>query len=58
MSRYDREDNPRHGDAFNELIENLKEKNAIWNRTTFNRERSVSRTLFMEENSDGGRLNY
>ena len=50
-----REDNPLHTDAFNELIENLKEKNAIWNRTTFNRERSVSRTLFMEENSDGGR---
>ena len=43
------EDNPIHADAFNELIENLKEKNAIWSRTTFNCERSVSRTLFMEE---------
>ena len=50
-----REDNPIHADAFNELIENLKEKNAIWSRTTFNCERSVSTTLFMEENSDRGR---
>ena len=51
-----REDNPIHADAFNELIENPKEKNAIWSRTTFNCERSVSRTLFMEENiSDRGR---
>ena len=53
--RQGREDNPTHTDAFNELIENLKEKNPTWNRTTFNWERSVSRTLFMEENSDGGR---
>ena len=48
-----REDNPLHTDAFNELIENLKEKNTTWNKTTFNCERSVSRTLFTEENSDG-----
>ena len=50
------EDNPLHTDAFNELIENLKEKNPTWNMTTFNYERSVTRTLFMEENSDGERL--
>ena len=50
-----REDNPLHTDAFNELIENLKEKNPTWNRTTFNHERSVTRTLFMEENSNGDR---
>ena len=25
-----REDNPLHTDAFNELIENLKEKNTTW----------------------------
>ena len=37
----------------NELIEN-QEKNPTWNRSLFNWERSVSRTLFMEENSDGG----
>ena len=43
-----REDNPLHIDAFNELIENLKEKNTKWS----NSERSVSRTLFMDENSD------
>jgi len=43
-----REDNPLHTDAFNELIENLKEKNTKWS----NSERSVSRTLFMDENSD------
>ena len=48
-----REDNPLHTDAFNELIENLKEKNTTWNKTTFNYERSVTRSLFMEENSDG-----
>ena len=53
--RQGREDKPIHTDAFNELIENLKEENPTWNRTTFNWERSVSRTLFMEENSDGGR---
>ena len=29
--------------------------NPTWNRTTFNYERSVTRTLFMEENSDGDR---
>ena len=43
-----REDNPLHTDAFNELIENLKEKNTKWS----NSERSVSRALFMDENSD------
>jgi hypothetical protein len=47
-----REDNPLHTDAFNELIENLKEKNTIWSKTMLNYERSVSRTLFMDENSD------
>ena len=41
-----REDNPVH-----------TEKNPIWSRTTLDCERSVSRTLFMEENSDGDRLN-
>ena len=51
-----REDNPIHTDAFNELIENLKEKNPTWNKTTtFNYERLVTRSLFMEENSDGDR---
>ena len=50
-----REDNPLHTDAFNELIENLKEKNTTWNKTTFNYERPVTRSLFMEENSDGDR---
>ena len=44
-----------HTDAFNELIENLKEKNPTWNKTTFNYERPVTRSLFMEENSDGNR---
>ena len=52
-----REDNPIHTDAFNVLIKNLKEKNPIWSRTTLNWERSITRTLFMEENSDGIRLN-
>ena len=47
-----REDNPLHTDAFNELIENLKEKNTTWSKTMLNYERSVSRTLFMDENSD------
>jgi len=50
-----REDNPIHTDAFNELIENLKEKNPTWNKTTFNYEHPVTRSLFMEENSDGDR---
>ena len=50
-----REDNPLHTDAFNLLIESLKEKNPTWSRTTLNYERSVTRTLFMEENSDGDR---
>ena len=50
-----REDNPLHTDVFNELIENLKKKNLTWNRTTVNYERSVTRTVFMEENSDGDR---
>ena len=53
--RQGREDNPLHTDAFNELIENLKKKDPTWNRTTVNYERSVTRTLFMEENSDGDR---
>ena len=52
-----REDNPIHTDAFNVLIEKLKEKNPKWSRTTLDCERSVTRTLFMEENSDGERLN-
>ena len=52
-----REDNPVHTDAFNVLIKNLKEKNPIWSRTTLDCERSITRTLFMEENSDGDRLN-
>ena len=45
-------DNPLHTDAFNELIENLKEKNTTWSKTMINYEGSVSRTLFMDENSD------
>ena len=44
-----REDNPIHTDAFNELIENLKDKNPKWSRTTLDCERSVKRTLFVEE---------
>ena len=44
-------------DAFNTLIKNLKEKNPIWSKTTLDCERSVTRTLFLEENSDGDRLN-
>ena len=44
---------PTHTDAFNVLIKNLKEKNPIWGRTTLDCERSVTRTLFMKENSDG-----
>ena len=52
-----REDNPLHTDVFNVLIKNLKEKNPIWRKTTLDCERSVTRTLFMEENSDGVRLN-
>ena len=52
-----REDNPLHTDAFNVLIENLKEKYPIWSRTTLDCERSVTRRLFMGENSDGDRLN-
>ena len=51
-----REGNPLHTDAFNVLIKNLKEKNPIWSKTTLDCERSVTRTLFMEENSDGERL--
>ena len=51
--RQGREDNPLHTDAFNELIENLKEKNLTWNTTETENGSSVSRTLFMEENSDG-----
>ena len=52
-----REDSPVRIGAFNVLIKNLKEKNPIWSRTTLDCERSVTRTLFMEENSDGDRLN-
>jgi hypothetical protein len=52
-----REDNPLRTEAFNVLIKNLKEKNPIWSKTTLHCERSVSMTLFMEENSDGDRLN-
>ena len=52
-----KEDNPAHTDAFNVLIKNLKEKNPIWGRTTLDCERSVTKTLFMEENSDEDRLN-
>ena len=51
-----REDNPVHTDAFNVLIKSLKEKNPKWNRTILDCERLVTRTLFMEENSDGERL--
>jgi hypothetical protein len=47
-----RKDNPVHEVAFNELIENLKEKNTTWSKTMLDCERSVSRTLFMDENSD------
>ena len=47
-----RKDNPVHEVAFNELIENLKEKNTTWSNTMLDCERSVSRTLFMDENSD------
>ena len=53
--RQGREDNPLHTDAFNELIENLKKRNPTWNTTTVSHESSVTRTLFMEENSDGDR---
>jgi len=53
--RQGREDNPVHTDAFNELIENLKERNPTWNTTTLSHKNSVTRTLFMEENSDGVR---
>ena len=52
-----REDSPVRIGAFNALIKNLKEKNAIWSRTTLDCERSVTRTLFMEEIGDGDRLN-
>ena len=47
-----RQDNPLQEVAFNELIENLKERNTLWSNTMLNCERSVSRTLFMDENSD------
>jgi hypothetical protein len=47
-----RKDNPLHEVAFNELIENLKKKNTIWSNTMLVCVRSVSRTLFMDENSD------
>ena len=47
-----RQDNPIHEVAFNELIENLKKRNTIWSNTMLDCERSVTRTLFMDENSD------
>ena len=47
-----RRDNPIHEVAFNELIENLKKRNTIWSNTMLDCERSVTRTLFMDENSD------
>ena len=48
-----RQDNPLHEVAFNELIENLKKKrNTLWSNTMLDGERSVTRTLFMDENSD------
>ena len=47
-----RRDNPIHEVAFNELIENLKKRNTLWSNTMLDCERSVSRTLFMDENSD------
>ena len=47
-----RKDNPLHEVAFHELIENLKKKNTIWSNTMLDCERSVTRTLFMDENSD------
>ncbi len=47
-----RRDNPIHEVAFNELIENLKKRNTIWSNTMPDCERSVTRTLFMDENSD------
>ena len=49
-----REDNPLHTDVFNELIENLKEKNPTWNKTTPIYDRPVTRSLCMGENSDVG----
>ena len=55
--RRHREDNPLHTDAFNLLIKNLKERNPNWGRTTLDCERSTTRTLFMEENSDRDILN-
>jgi hypothetical protein len=45
-------DNPIHEVAFNELIENLKKRNTIWSNITPDCERSVTRTLSMDENSD------
>ena len=47
-----RQDNPLHEVAFNELIENLTKRNTIWSNTMLDYERSVTRTLFMDENSD------
>ena len=64
-----RDDNPLHTETFNVLIKiinskavfvlikNLKEKNLILSKTTLDCESSVTRTLFVEENSDGTRLN-
>ena len=48
-----RQDNPLHEVAFNELIENLKKRNTLWSNTIMlDCEPSVTRTLFMDENSD------
>jgi len=52
-----KEDNPAHTDAFNVLIKNLKERYPKWVRTTLNYERSITSTLFMEENCEGECLN-
>ena len=43
--------------CFQRTDQNLKEKNPKWSRTTLDCELSTTRTLFMEENSDGERLN-
>ena len=34
------------------VIENLKKRNTLWSNTMLDCERSVTRTLFMDENSD------
>ena len=54
-----REDNPVHTDAFNVLIKNLKEKiqYGVGPLLIVNVQLQVTRTLFMEENSDEDCLN-